>query len=227
MSQRQYPAEKAGDRDAVDERFGEAVSALMDGEARELELRQLLAGERREAVNQCWQRFQLTREVMHKDRSTRGVRHLDISQQIQEALAGEALPRRMPHPAWLKPVAGFAVAASVALGLVVGLQGVNQTMPGTPAPAASNASSTVASNRVYPLAGSSMQAAAGDRSQTATTATYRTGALPGAMAASSAAAEREAQQRLDKYLLRHTENAVLNNSQGVISFARVTSFEAE
>ena len=57
--------------------------------------------------------------------------------------------------------------------------------------------------------------------------TYTNSALPGGIAASRAAADQEAKNRLQKYMLRHTESAALNNGQGMISFARVASFELE
>ena len=36
-----------------------------------------------------------------------------------------------------------------------------------------------------------------------------------------------AEQRLNRYMLQHTEQSALNNGQGMINFARVASFEVE
>ena len=39
--------------------------------------------------------------------------------------------------------------------------------------------------------------------------------------------QQEVQRRMDSYLLRHAENAALNNSQGMLPLARVKAFEVE
>lgn len=223
----------------------ESLSALMDGEAEELELRRVLgekSAEHSEYVDETWSRYQLIRESMHSDDQNAAFRQLDISQHVAQAIRDEqsaagsldvtAVNKDAGSKAgvsvvaasvsnWLKPAAGFAVAASVAMAVVVGVQGVQQSSPDIAAPAIAQAQ---VASRVYPVVGSSLRAANGGSQQLNS---YANTALPDGFAARQAAADLEAQRRLDQYMLRHTERAALNNNQGMMSFARVTSFEAE
>lgn len=208
-------------------RIREGVSALMDGEAEELELRRLLSGEHASSVNETWQRYHQVRDVLRGHHEVEPFRQLDISLQVSAAIAEENGSNQIDdksrrRPAWLRPVAGFAVAASVAAGLVVSIQATNQSLPGA-LPEVSSA--PIASNRAYPVAGNSMQAAAGSAPRAVVN--YPTQQLPVATLATQSTANQEAQQHLEKYLLRHTENAALNTGQGVMTFARVASFEVE
>lgn len=208
----------------MNDQIKESVSALMDGEADELELRRLLASEHGDSIDQQWSRYHLVRDVLQEGDQSSSLRHLDISRQVSMAISQEDMPRpAADRPQWWRPVAGFAVAASVAVAVVVGVQSAQPLTPNAaPADVAVLASPPV-SNKVYPVQGSSLQAAEGNGG----VVTYSATELPGGLASSKAAADLEAQKRLDKYILRHTERAALNNSQGVISFARVASFEAE
>ncbi|MEH6556454.1 MAG: sigma-E factor negative regulatory protein [Oceanicoccus sp.] len=229
----------------MSDQLRESVSALMDGEADELELRRLLSTENDESVKQTWARYHLVRDVI-QDNDTGAYRHLDISSQVSIAInqsgsgVGEidqfettvgqktsdnvSLTDSGKHSsvsAWWRPVTGFAVAASVAMAVVVGVQTLDTNVtPGYSSglPIASQAATT---SRVYPVAGASMQASGGSGSAVR----YQPTGLPGDIAASRAAADLDARDRLEKYMLRHTENAALNNGQGMISFARVASFD--
>lgn len=203
-------------------RIRESVSALMDGEAEELELRRVLAGENADAVNVSWQRYHQVRDTLRGHQEVAAFRHMDISQQVRAAIAAEPVVGETRRVSWLRPLAGFAVAASVAAGLVVSVQSTQQTLPGA-VPEVEN--TVVASNRAYPVAGNSMQAAVGSAPRAVVN--YSGQQLPVAALATQSAANQEAQQHLEKYLLRHTENAALNTGQGVMTFARVASFEVE
>jgi sigma-E factor negative regulatory protein RseA len=232
----------------MSDQLRESVSALMDGEADELELRRLLSTENEESVKQTWARYHLVRDVI-QDNDTSAYRHLDISSQVSvainqsdsgvgkidqlEATVGQQMGssgvndsladgNKAPEvAAWWRPMAGFAVAASVAMAVVVGVQTLDTNVtPGFSSglPIAGQATTT---SRVYPVAGASMQASGGSGSAVR----YQPVELPGDIAASRAAADLEARDRLEKYMLRHTEHAALNNGQGMISFARVASFD--
>lgn len=202
------------------DQFKESLSALMDGEAEELELRRLLTSESSE-VDKQWARYHLARDVIQGNDQASHFQHLDISQQVAEAIRQEpVLGQQDTTNKWWKPMAGFAVAASVAMAVVVGVQSTQQVTPGLDG---APTSAQVVSNKVYPVQGASLQAADGAGS----VVTYSATDLPGGLAASRAQADLEAQKRLDKYMLRHTERAALNNGQGMVSFARVASFETE
>lgn len=202
------------------EQYKESLSALMDGEAEELELRRLLADEN-ESIDKQWSRYHLIRDVIQGNEQSASFEHLDISKQVSAAIREEPVMKQQNAPAkWWKPVGGFAVAASVALAVVVGVQ---STQPLTPGLDSSPSSQQVVASKVYPVQGSSLQAADGSGG----VVNYGNVELPGGLAASRAQANLEAQKRLDMYILRHTERASLNNSQGMTSFARVANFEVE
>ncbi len=208
----------------MSEHLRESVSALMDGEADELEIRRLLAAEHTDKVNSSWSGYHRVRDTLQNTEQDSEFLHLDISQQVSLAIAEETTVTPtlsdQSNP-WWKPAAGFAVAASVAVAVVFTVQTNDPANPGfntTPAVASAQPST---SNRVYPVQAASMQASSTG------TVSVSSAELPGDIAASKAAADLEAQKRLEKYILRHTERAALNNGQGVISFARVASFEEQ
>ena len=221
----------------MSEQLRESVSALMDGEANELELRRLLStttDEHVQVLDETWSRYHLLRDVMQNNTAEVSFRQLDISQQLREAISAEPLSSvqddalsaatgqslKKGRVIFLKPLAGFAVAASVAVAVVVGIQSMNQFGPDLSAPVTAQ---PALASRVYPVQGVSLQASEGS----AAAVSYRNTELPGGIASSRTAANLEAQKRFDKYMLRHTERAALNNGQGMISFARVASFESE
>ncbi|MGK0499122.1 MAG: sigma-E factor negative regulatory protein RseA [Oceanicoccus sp.] len=216
----------------MSEKNRESLSALMDGEAEQLELRRLLSSED-EALIETWSRYHLARDIMQDHQHTE-FRHLDISARVsasivdiekQEAMAAsDGLSAETAATPWWRPMASFAVAASVTIAVVVGVQSVEQPLPGlNPDQLQSQLQNTPqVASRVYPVAGSSMQA-----SGNGGVINYRNTTLPGNLAASRAEADEEAQQRLEQFMLRHTERAALNNGQGMISFARIASFEEE
>ncbi len=212
----------------MSDQLRESVSALMDGEANDLELKRLLtSSDIKDTVNETWSRFHLIQDAMHDNEQSAAFRHLDISGQVSEAIRQQPSIRQQHRP-WFKPLAGFAVAASVAAGVVVmGIQPQESLSPGLENGSPVTEQPAVAS-RVYPVplqgpvgAQGSMQASGsvvGDASVVA---------LPAGSAANLQQADAEAQQRLEQYLLRHTERAALNNGQGLMSFARVAGFDPE
>ena len=107
-----------------DERQGELLSALMDGELEGAEQERALALLRADpALRRRWARYHAARAAL-----TGGAVHLpsDFAERVSAARAAEPTvlaPRstRRPQPAWLRPAAGVAIAASVALIAIGGL----------------------------------------------------------------------------------------------------------
>ncbi|MFA7552944.1 MAG: sigma-E factor negative regulatory protein [Spongiibacteraceae bacterium] len=218
----------------MSDQLRESVSALMDGEADELELRRLLSRQDMDSTNRVWSRFHLARDVMQDQYHSVAFKHLDISAQVSEAIKQERPPtQKSIAPQWWRPAAGFAVAASVAAALVFSVQptglleqGQSQSVVAAAEVTANNElavnTPVPQSGRVYPVQGASLQASGGGGA-----VIYSAPLLPGRVAESQDLANKEARARLDKYLLRHTERAVRANGQGMIPFARVASFEVE
>ena len=205
----------------MSEKLRESVSALMDGESDELELRRVLAHSDTEMINDTWRSFHRTQQAI--EGQTDPFSSWDISSQVSAAIAGEQFDQheanagRQPSinksPFWLKPVAGLAVAASVMVAVVVGVQSL------APNQAGFNAEQPALASRVYPAS-----VASGSAGGMTVSAQARSGVgFPGAQAAADFAS----QQRLEKFMLLHTEHAALNNGKGLMPYARVASFEAE
>ncbi len=106
----------------------ESLSALMDGETDELELRRLLKSmESDPELAQRWQRYHLAQSILHD----RGVPvSADIATDVASALevepafdkASDAAPSSTPTPQWRQQVTRVAIAASVAVVAVFALQ---------------------------------------------------------------------------------------------------------
>lgn len=113
----------------------ESVSAVMDGEADELELRRVLAAAGDDPqLRQRWARYQLARDVMHRQTVAPG---LDLAARVSAALDAEpavtaaapapAAAAAAPRPArWGLQLGRLAVAASVTLAVLVGVRAVNE-----------------------------------------------------------------------------------------------------
>ncbi len=194
----------------MNDRLGESVSALVDGEAGELELRRLLAGDDFEQVRTLWNSFhRLGDHGPGLDARFAGV---DISSRVMAVIdeIGQERPAR-----WWRPVASVAVAASVAAVVAVGVRGFDgfgSSSQLQPQLAASG------NSKVYPAPVSS---GVGNVAVSA-----RVNGGP-ALRPVALDADELARQQLDRYLLRHTERAALSGGQGVVGFARITRLENE
>jgi sigma-E factor negative regulatory protein RseA len=187
------------------------VSAQVDGEVEEFELRKLLASDDFGSVRTAWQEYQvLGGSLTGVDQRIAG---LDISGRVMAALEAESALQSAPrHSRWWRPVASVAVAASMAAVVVVGVRGFGGDQAAPQMAAAE--SLTTGSGKVYP---------------TPVNARVVGAQLGGAgeVQPVSLSPDEIAREQLDRYMLRHTERAALSNGQGLISFARVNKLEAE
>jgi len=216
----------------MSDRLKESISALVDGEAGELELRRILNADKAD-VDDTWLNYQLISDVLSQQASISGEMNTkkameesppksfgDISMRVRDAIDQEDALALDTSPTnnrgWLRPAGGFAVAASVALTVVFGVRGFNSvSSPDSVFEVTDNA----VASRVYVPDNSTVAVGFGDgvaRSSNAS-ADYR---APSGLQT----ADDESQQRLQQYLMRHTENAALNNGQGIVSFARMVNF---
>jgi len=203
----------------MSDRLRESVSALLDGEADELELRRLLASAHQAEVRNAWRDYHIQRD------SLAGVdmrfAQFDISGRVQAALAEEKAP--MMAARWWRPLTSVAVAASVAAVVAVGVRGFSTTPGALPGMSAEVAQAplpaTATSGRVYPAQ------PAGALGNVAVSAQLSD--LPASLQPVSLNPDDLAQQRLQRYMLRHTERAAQTNGQGLINFVRVSQLDAE
>lgn len=195
----------------MSEQLRESLSALMDDEANELELQRLMkqVGDDSE-LRATWVRYNAARSAI----AGHGVSHLqlDISSRVREAIdnspatvvAKESLRQRL-----FRPVASFAVAASVAATVVIGGQQLAQVSGSDPYGAGTIASGASPVGLVNSLGATTVRAS------------YGTQAVPVLQPAARTAYKELARQRMEMYMQEHAEHAALNSPHGLIPFARV------
>jgi sigma-E factor negative regulatory protein RseA len=97
----------------------ETLSCLMDGELdrdAQVFLLRRLAGD--PEMTATWRRYHLVRSCMHQEMASGQC----IAERVSEAIASEDVPTRESSlPSWMRPVAGAAIAAGVALFAIVGI----------------------------------------------------------------------------------------------------------
>lgn len=201
------------------ESLRETMSALMDDEAEQLELRRVLhASEQDEEVRRTWERYQLARSVMHKEPWQTGV---DLSAAIAAALADEPALQMQAEPVrssrWKLQLGRVAVAASVTVAVLVGVRMVNQDVTVEP--------SMASIERSVPVA-----------TVAAVAAPVASPARPGAVLAGYSAQPDQAEQnkpagpsawqeqRIGNYLRRHAESSAQAAPQ-LVPYARAASLE--
>ncbi|HAG79348.1 sigma-E factor negative regulatory protein [Stutzerimonas kunmingensis] len=190
------------------EALHESLSAVMDNEADELELRRMLAGDNPE-LRATWSRYQLARAAMHKELIEP---RLDIASAVSAALADEAAPVKAQRNGW-KGLGRLAVAASVTVAVLAGVRLYNQNEVAGPqlAQQAPQPSISVPQTSQGPavLAGYSEQTEA-----------------PVQATADGASVERWHEERLPSYVRQHAQQAAFGNgSESALPYARAASME--
>lgn len=230
----------------MSERSHEELSALMDGEASDLELRRTLKSlEADSELIQKWRRYHVSRSVMQGDlKGGHDARFakVDLTASISAAIEKEAahdVPLES-KPSWatkiLQPLSSVAVAASVSAMVVFGWQTFQQqggavNAPNvatnvTTAPVATLVAANGASNQ---LSNPSKPAITIERPSNTYVTTVADSRLP---AQPQTVVQHEIvrmpidkNQRLNHYLVSHSGNAALNTVSGSMSYTRVVHIE--
>lgn len=191
------------------EKLRESLSAIMDSEADELELQRVLKqiGEDTE-LRQTWVRYNAARTVV-SGQDVCDLR-MDVSTRVASAISAEAA-RPSLRQRLVRPVASFAVAASVAATVVIGGQQLAQISGGDD-PYGSQA---------IAAGGASTVGLVNSLGATPVRASYGNQAVPVLQPATRTAYKELARQRLDMYMQEHAEHAALNSPQGLMPYARV------
>lgn len=188
----------------------QSLSALMDGEVTELELRRLLRESEDPQLRARWQRWQLAREAMHGRPSPAAV---DVSAAVRAAIEQEQQPQVA------KPVASlgskwtkWAVAASVTLAVLGGARLYNSEpmLQHEGLAAASPSSSEKQMAAVVPAPPVVLAGMSGIERQ-------EQGYVP--------ALSRWEQEKLPLYLKSHAWQSGLQSTGGALPHARAASLE--
>ena len=197
----------------MDERMRESLSALLDDEANELEIQRLISQlDSDEALRDTWLRYNVARHAIAEQHP--GYLDADISRRVRDEIIQDqsktsvgGLGERL-----LRPMASFAVAASVAATVVIGgqqiasLGGADEAFSGSDQAVAASASPVGLVNSL---------------GATTVRASYGTQSVPVLQPATRTAYRELARQRMERYMQEHAEQAALNSPQGLIPFARV------
>lgn len=182
----------------------EQLSALVDDELSDVEQPLLLGRlERDQELRACLGRYQLIGEVM---RGAGDVDGLGVADRVQRALADDlpaavAATNRM---VWWKPVAGSAIAASVALVAVLSVTALQRTED--PAEVVADAAT--------------------QKPETLVSVT-RVGQSEDSQAGQWNRIQPQVDKRLSGYLVNHNEYAASRGVQGVMPYVRIVGFDTK
>lgn len=188
----------------------EQLSCFMDGELKDLDAVTNALGNRE--VHACWRRYHIIRDILRDSRPVRLPN--DFCLRLMQTLENEPVifNPRMSRPRKpfftkhiLKPVAGLAIAASVATVTVVLWQNVYLS------PAAG--SFTVAANT--PAHDSPKTLAAQNQGM----------GLPGVAMASDEEGAANEDDSLNAYLIRHMEYASAGGGTGMLPYVRLAGYD--
>ncbi|BFT61780.1 sigma-E factor negative regulatory protein [Pseudomonas moorei] len=190
------------------EALQESLSAVMDNEADELELRRVLNACDDVETRETWARYQIARAVMHKDLL---LPRLDIAAAVSAALADEAVPAKVSRGPW-RSLGRLAVAASVTLAVLAGVRLYNQDeIAGVELAQQSSQQSLVAPQVKGPAV------LAGYNESSDATGPMANGVLQGQPGWHD--------QRLPGYLRQHAQQAALKGTESALPYARAASLE--
>lgn len=180
----------------MSEKMHESMSAVMDGEATDFEMRRLLEQMESPELRDKWARYHLASAAMKRD-SAVAMPQIDISAAVSAAIAAEAgsvVSQRKP----LRAMTGFASAAAIAFVAVIGVQSFDLDSGAALQTAVAVApAETAATSRGY-----------GNTSAPVTLVSTGASGQSGVQAvALNTVPDRNAQSRLEGYMARHAEIA--------------------
>lgn len=206
----------------MNEQLRESLSSLMDGEASEQDIERVLESLQNPEVRSAWRNYNLARWGLgggvgpgSEELTGRIMAALDAEPAHSLQPRDEAPAEIRPVGAWhrfSRPLASFAVAASVFAVVLVGSQFVGE---------GAGQADPVAADRTSPTGMVNTLGGAAVRAGYATPPVQRMAPAP---ASDYNAIARE---RLQRYMLQHTEEAALNAPQGMMPYARVATFRVE
>lgn len=190
------------------EALQESLSAVMDNEADELELRRVLAacGEDAE-LRATWSRYQLASAVMHSELA---MPKLDIAAAVSAALADEAAPAQRSRNPW-RNVGRLAVAASVTLAVLAGVRMYHQD-------------DSVANGLAQQ--GATPQIALPQVQGPAVLAGYTQDEAPQVITNAQGGQTTWHEQRLPGYLRQHAQQSAVSGTDSALPYARAASLES-
>lgn len=212
--------------------LAESISALADNEASPLELHRLLkASESDPEVKSTWSRYQLISAAMRRDLPE--IQTGDFAARLSAALEDEPSHKSAPSEGgqWWKNLGRVAVAASVAVVAIVGIQNFPGQLAG-PELATVASDSDAASSEMSSRSAVSLPAGYYAPSlPVARTASAQLGYEPSARQVLFEPRQQETlpvsldeiRAHLHQLFQEHSDHAALNSNHGVLPYARVVA----
>ena len=225
------------------ERLREALSATLDGQASELEFRRVLdAMEDNDELRSVAHRYQAVGDAIRGEANK--FTGVDLSAGIMNAIEqdGERLSEKGATEtqafgkerasvgkiagfldSWWSPFGRVAIAASMAFAVVFGVKQLNSSTVDVPLVAV-NEPSTL-SQPVLLTPGGYSYGASGIRA--GYNSKQHDSVTPQQLAEAQNLAKEATKKRFQAYALQHAELTTINSGQGILPFARLTSFDAQ
>ncbi len=214
-------------------RLRESLSALMDGEANELEMRRVLdrlGQDQDQDLREAALSYQRIGETIRNEENA--FSGIDLSASISSALADEPAPvldeqgdqsassRGIARTGWAGNLGRFAIAASVAMATVVGVQTWNVATRSD-----ESSGGTEVASVAYPSGNLPTADMFGARGLVAGLGSPQTSLTPEQMSKARGYADRVAQERFRAYMLEHAEQTSAQTGKGVMPFVRAASYQ--
>ncbi len=202
----------------------ESLSALLDSEADELEIRRLLnASESSDEIKNQWQRYHLIGDVLRTEVTPDFT--LDLSTGINQALDGkpmDELPAKtqvkvahtQSNPSWLSWIALSSSAAAVTLAVFLGLNLMSKEQFNSPKNVIALQERSLSNANMTTVSQASL---AQDDTPTPSTQTATNTYTQQQLQA--------AQKRLNDYLIQHIEDNAMHSVNGIAPLARAASLQ--
>ncbi|MBT6115950.1 MAG: sigma-E factor negative regulatory protein [Porticoccaceae bacterium] len=212
------------------ERLDQSLSALMDGEATDMELHRLLkeVSERSE-LRDKWKRYHMVSSALKGDAA---ITPIDYSAAISAAIDEEPSHRQSVLAGFVGSAGRFAIAASVALVAVLGVQQLNSPLDSV-APVSEFAGiEQVDEENVGPAIQfpSGFQPIINARTVSAggnnKSSQFVTPVIEVRQQAERNYSEAQLRAYMNDVMARHSNHAALNSNQGMLPFARLNEAEA-
>lgn len=197
------------------EALQESLSAVMDNEADEMELRRVLGASGDADLRATWSRYQIARAAMHKEFIEPRL-NLDIASAVSAALADEPQPvvvsDKVVKGPW-RTVGRIAVAASVTAAVLVGVRMYNQNDAlSTQLAQQSNQPSLVMPQSHGPAMLAGFNLSSDD---------------PASVEINPSKVQQGwHEQRLPSYLRQHAQQAAMSVTESALPYARAASLES-
>jgi len=193
----------------MSEQSREQISALVDGELESGAPFILNAMRENQEYKKAWHHYHLIGECLRGNLPKHVDMHLAdrVSRIIQNEPALYSTARATSRNPLLKPVIGFAIAASVTVVVILGVKQAGMGPEATPAP------TVAATTHAEPPANYQVARITGDPSVQRQPQNYQ--------------ATADAQSRLNRYLVNHNEYRSNAGVQGMLPYVRIVAHEVE